>query len=363
MTQPDLLLLLAELRGRLIRFGEESPEHARISNENLFSIENAFKAYRGQQEALVDPELIAAKRDFNTELRAKVMKDKALSAEIGDPWAEISKVQADRRALFQAYSYMEARAGILSSLFADARAIVRAAQEKAKPNSERLPEYTDSRLALLEKRVLDDEPVYPELEALVLEFWLTKLREHLTADAPGTRTFLGKDSPEGLAARLSKSKLADAKYRKQLWDGGLAAVQASDDPMIRFRARHRRRLARGPQGVRDPRHRPVRPRLGEDRQGALRRLRHRDLSGRDLLAAPELRQGRGLDRQRHDRPALHLLPRAVGARDGPGSLRAAQALGGRAGQVEPGHRVRLLDRQRHRGAAIPARRRSTRRAR
>ncbi len=231
---PDTLLLLSEVRGRLIRFGEESAEHARISNEDLFGVENSFKALHGQEEALVDPALIVAKRKFDSELRAKVMKDKKLSAEIGDPWTDTAKVQADRRALYQPYTYMEARAGVLSTLFGDARALVRAAQEKAKPNSERLPEYTDSRLPLLEKRVLDDEPVYPELEAVALEFWLTKLREHLTADAAGTKTFLGKDSPEALAARLSKSKLADAAYRKQLWDGGLAAINASDDPMIRY---------------------------------------------------------------------------------------------------------------------------------
>ena len=234
VSLPDTLLLLSELRGRLIRFGEESPEHARIANEDLFGVENSFKALHGQEEALVDPALITAKRKFDTDLRAKVAKDKTLSAAIGDPWTDTAKVQADRRALYQPYTYMEARAGLFSNLFGDGRALVRAAQEKAKPNSERLPEYTDSRLALLEKRVLDDEPVYPELESAALEFWLTKLREHLTADAAGTKIFLGKDSPEALAARLSKSKLANAAYRKQLWDGGLAAIQASDDPMIRF---------------------------------------------------------------------------------------------------------------------------------
>ncbi len=234
VSQPDTLLLLAELRGRLIRFGEESAENARISNEDLFSVENAFKAYRGQQEALVDPALIAAKHQSDAALRAKVMKDKSLAAEIGDPWAETAKVQADRRALYEPYTYMESRAGILSSLFGYGRALVRAAQERPKPNGERLPEYTDSRLPLLEKRVLDNEPVYPGLEELKLEFWLTKLREHLTADSEGTKTFLGKESPEALAARLSKSKLADAAYRKQLWDGGLAAIGNSDDPMIRF---------------------------------------------------------------------------------------------------------------------------------
>ena len=231
---PDTLLLLAELRGRLIRFGEESPEHARIANEDLFGVENSYKAFHGQEEALVDPTLIATKRRFDTDLRAKVMKDKKLSAEIGDPWTDTAKVQADRRALYQPYTYMESRAGLFSSLFGYGRAIVRAAEERAKPNGERLPEDTDSRLALLEKRVTDAEPVYPELEAAVLEFWLTKLREHLTADGAGTKIFLGKDSPETLATRLSKSKLADVDYRKKLWDGGLAAVQASDDPMIKF---------------------------------------------------------------------------------------------------------------------------------
>ncbi|HWA92653.1 MAG TPA: S46 family peptidase [Rhizomicrobium sp.] len=231
---PDTLLLLAELRGRLIRFGEESPEHARISNESLFSVENSYKALHGQEEALVLSGLIDQKAKENGALRAKVLSDKKLSEEIGDPWSEIAKAQTDRRELYQRYTYLEARAGLFSSLFGYARAIVRAAQEKAKPNSERLPEYTDSRLPLLEKRVLDDEPVYPDLEAAMLEFWLTKLREHLTADAEGTKMFLGKESPEALAARLSKSKLADAKFRKQLWSADLAQVQASDDPMIRF---------------------------------------------------------------------------------------------------------------------------------
>jgi hypothetical protein len=129
---------------------------------------------------------------------------------------------------------MEARAGIGSSLMRYARALVRAAEERGKPNGERLPEYTDSRLALLSKSILDPAPVYPDLERLTLEFWLSKLRENLTADAPGTKTFLGKDSPETLAARLASSKLGDPAVRKALWDGGMAAIQASDDPMIKF---------------------------------------------------------------------------------------------------------------------------------
>ena len=231
---PDTLLLLSELRGRLLRFAEESGEHKRISEDLLFGVENSFKAYHGEEKALVDPALMAGKQVADRELRAKTRANKKLAAEIGDPWGDTAKVQADRKALANPYTFMETRAGIGSSLFGYGRALVRAAQERAKPNGDRLPEYTDSRLPLLEKRTLDAEPVYPELEQLTLEFWLSKLRENLTADAAGTKTFLGKDSPETLSARLAASKLADPALRKQLWDGGLAAINASTDPIIRF---------------------------------------------------------------------------------------------------------------------------------
>ena len=132
--------------------------------------------------------------------------------------------------------------------------------------------------------MLDARPIYPEVEQAMLEFWLSKLRENLTADAAGTRTFLGKDSPEELAARLAKSRLADPAYRKQLWDGGLAAVMASDDPMIKFvlatDAASRAIRKQYEERVLGPSDRGA----ATDRQGALRRLRHQRLSRRHLHA-------------------------------------------------------------------------------
>jgi len=234
LSQPWILIRLSELRGRLIRFSEESPEHARIADFLLFGVENSFKALYGRQKALVTSTIIAAKRRADAELRARTAEDPKLSQTIGDPWSEIASAQTAIRALAMPYDLEERNGAIGSQLFAYARDIVRAAEEKQKPNSDRLPEYTDSRLPLVEKTVLDAQPVYPDLEQLTLEFWLSKLREYLTADAEATRTFLGKDSPEALSAVLAKSRLADAAYRKQLWDGGLPAIRESDDPFIRF---------------------------------------------------------------------------------------------------------------------------------
>jgi hypothetical protein len=45
---------------------------------------------------------------------------------------------------------------------------------------------------------------------------------------------LGQESPDSLADKLVATKLGDAGFRKRLWDGGQAAVQASDDPLIRY---------------------------------------------------------------------------------------------------------------------------------
>jgi Peptidase S46 len=231
---PTGLFLNSELRGRYTRFAEESAEHARIVNRDLFGIENGLKAQKGQLQALLSPTLIESKRKADAELKAKVDADPRLRETIGDPWSEIAKAQAERAALYKRNYMIEGRAGFGSALFGYARSLVRAAEEKSKPNAERLREFADARLPLLEKAILDSRPVYREVEELKLEFWLTKLREELTADAPETALFLGKESPEALAKALSLSNLGDAKIRKALWDGGMDAIRASGDPMIKF---------------------------------------------------------------------------------------------------------------------------------
>src|SRR5258706_5542436 len=234
VTQPSQLMLGSELRGRYTRFGQESAELARIANRDLFGLENGLKALRGEHEALLQPSLFSDKRKADAELKAKVNADAKLKAEIGDPWAEIARAQVERVALAKTYNFLEGRAGYGSTLFRYARTLVRAGEERAKPNGERLREYADARLPLTEKTLLDKQPGESDLEQLKLEFWFTKLREELTADAPETALVLGKDSSENLSRTLVTSKLADPALRKQLWDGGLAAIRASNDPMIRF---------------------------------------------------------------------------------------------------------------------------------
>jgi hypothetical protein len=188
---------------------------------------------RGQLDALLDDRLLQSKRAEESQLRAKVAADPQLAAATGDPWADIARARQRLHELYLPYTYLEQGAGFNSHLFNYARTLVRAAAERPKPNTERLLEYRDAALPRVQQRLLAPVPAYPELEKLTLSFSLERMREWLGPDAPVVRQLLVKDSPDTLAARVvDGTHLADPQVRKQLWEGGAAAVDASHDPMI-----------------------------------------------------------------------------------------------------------------------------------
>ena len=230
---PHWLLRSSELRGRLIQFGKSGAEAARIVEDPLSTLENSIKVREHQLFALLDDRLLAAKREEERELRAKVAADPQLAASTGDPWTEIATAQRHERELYLPYTFIEQAAGFNSDLFRYARTLVRAAAERAKSNTERLREYTDAALPRVHQRLVAPVPVYPPRDALTLSFGLERMREWLGPDAPLVRRLLAKDSPDSLAERLvGGSHLADPKLREQLWQGGAAAVETSTDPMI-----------------------------------------------------------------------------------------------------------------------------------
>ncbi|HEX6866527.1 MAG TPA: S46 family peptidase [Caulobacteraceae bacterium] len=225
----------AELRGRLLQFASQGEEQARQAAHAIYRLENSYKVHEGRRLALGDQRFMDAKRAEEAELRAKVAADPKLTVEIGDPWADLAKVQTAYAERYLAWRQLEAEPASTSRLFAYARTLVRAAQERAKPSAGRLTEFVDSRLVVERGKLLAERPVEPAIEQMALEHWLLKTREALGPSAPPVRAILGKESPEGLSRRLIEgTKLADPAERKRLWDGGLAGIQASDDPLIRF---------------------------------------------------------------------------------------------------------------------------------
>ena len=225
VTAPLDSLLFSELRGRFISAMAQSPQRAREGKEDLDGVENSLKVYIGRVKALNDPTLSSKLAAAEADLRGRSRGNAA----IGDPWADADRAVAAYRNLYLTQRFLRPR----SDLYIYAARLVRAAEERTRPNGERLPGYSDSALPLLEKQLLDASPVTPWVDQLKLEFLLSKAREYLGPDDADIKLLLGRESPEGLAARLvAGTRLGDPAFRRTLWQGGKAAIDASTDPMI-----------------------------------------------------------------------------------------------------------------------------------
>lgn len=225
------LLLYSELRGVLEQYQKLGAEPQRIAASDLFSVENTLKARRGAVSALQDAELMRTKQQAETELQQYVAARPELAA-ANNAWQDIVKAEAVYRAIGNEHYFIESGRGFMSKYFGFARTLVRGAAERAKPDGERLPEFTQAELPAVEQALFSTAPIYPEYEQLKLSWSLTKLREWLGTDHPLVRQVLGKESPEQVATRLIKAtQLADVALRKSLW-GNAAAVAQSTDPFI-----------------------------------------------------------------------------------------------------------------------------------
>lgn len=248
VSAPINVTTYSEFRGRLISAMAQSPTRYREGKNELDSVENSLKVYIGRMKAFNDPTFMDRLAAAEADLKAKSRSNAA----IGDSWSRIAGATAAYRELYLPYRFIEPQ----SDLFTYAAALVRAAEERTKPNEQRLPGFSESALPLLEKQMLDPQPIVPWLEQLKLEWSLSKAREYLGPDDPDAKLMLGKDSPEELSRRLvTGTRLADPAYRKALWAGGNAAIRASKDPMIVFA----RRL--------DPRRRQLEDQFDERYQG------------------------------------------------------------------------------------------------
>ena len=229
---PAAIKRLSELRGRLIFFAGLSDENARMTRDVLRGTENNLKRSYGMHRALADTanwaQLEAAEAEFRA---AAVARDPSVAA----AFDEMAQAQVAEARLLDRYSFLESGAGGGSALYGYARQLVRAAAERAKPEGERLPGYSDAALAATGRTLAQARNIDRPLESLYLQFWLNKTREALGTDDPAVKAMLGRESPEALGETLAQgSTLADPAERAALFQGGMEAVMASQDPMIRF---------------------------------------------------------------------------------------------------------------------------------
>jgi formate dehydrogenase maturation protein FdhE len=229
---PIALKVYARRIAFLQEFSKQSEENARIAKEDLFGLQNSQKAITGYQSGLLDKEIMKEKNNQEVYLRA-AFKVASKDAHATDPWREIAQAIKTQQEIFPNLSYLERMRAFPSHLAQFARTLVRAGEEKPKPNSDRMREFRDSALPSLEQQLFSTEPIYKNLETALLTDGLSEMQESLGKDNPEVQKVLQGKTPGDTAKDLiANTKLDDVAVRKQLYEGGKAAVEASTDPLV-----------------------------------------------------------------------------------------------------------------------------------
>jgi hypothetical protein len=229
---PFRLNTLKRMEVLLEAWSARSEENARRAKDDLFGVKNSRKALDGRLAGLLDPELFSAKvsaeRSFKEKLRGSAEHEPALTA-----YEKIATATRTIAAQATRQNFLEAGLGFNSESFSIARTLLRAGDERPKPNGERLREFTDSGKASLELSLFSEKPIYTDLEILTLADSLTFFAGQFgSSDSLVQRVLSGKSPRTRAAELIQATKVRDVAFRKWLYEGGASVVSAANDPMI-----------------------------------------------------------------------------------------------------------------------------------
>ena len=216
----------------LQEFGASSPERLRQSKEDLFGVQNSRKARIGGLGGLNDKQFMAQKAEREQALRDRIKIDAEMQNQYGAAWDKIGKAQATASKVLKPYNFLERGLAIDAQSFQIARALMRLADESAKPNGERLREYRDSARPSLELALYSDAPIYPEYEEAKLAHSLAYWQKSSPDDPHVAMVLKGRTPEEAAKALVAGTKLADVAVRRKIAEGGSQAIAESKDSMI-----------------------------------------------------------------------------------------------------------------------------------
>jgi hypothetical protein len=229
ILEPTFLKLLKNRIAVLQKYGAQGAEQERQVASNIFGLQNSVKAIDGRYKGLLDKNVMDAKRKDEDDFRAKVMANPEWKHAYGGAWDAIAAAykKAASRAKEQFYRSTD------SQLSGTAATIVDYVAEIKKPDGERLNGYHEAELESMKHRLFSPAPIYKDMEIARMTGALEMDVAELGPDDAFLKIVLDGRSPkEAAMAVVNGTKVQDPAFRKELVEGGEAAVAASTDPMI-----------------------------------------------------------------------------------------------------------------------------------
>ena len=193
----------------------------------LYSFGNALKVYQGTYKALLDPFLVARKKDFEMNFREAVNNNVNLKDKYGSIWNELedSRMLA-RKDANKIYAYTISFYS--PQYFFIARSLIDYAKQLK--TSEITKEKYDSLTTQLFPKDLN-----AELQRLLLNIQLNIIKNNLSDNDKIVSKLIGGKSIEQAATEMiSNSKLTSEEKLMELASKGLDEVLNSDDPFIYY---------------------------------------------------------------------------------------------------------------------------------
>ena len=228
LQYPMLVGMFKEMYGIYETMVKESKAEDFKLIARLYSIGNALKVYSGTYKALLDPFLVARKKDFEKNFRESVNNNPELKEKYGHIWSELedSRKQA-RKDAHKIYAYT------ISNFYSPqyltmARSLVNYAKQLK--NNEINKEQFDSLATQLFPKDFNKE-----LQDKLLIVQLNILKNNLPADDKLMKELTGEKSTEQAAKDLlSKSNFTSKEKLLLLADAGYETILNSDDPFIYY---------------------------------------------------------------------------------------------------------------------------------
>jgi hypothetical protein len=217
-------------RDILANYAKRGDEQRRQASGGIRSLNNSLKRLTGQQDGLTNPRMFAKKETEEKDLKDGLAKKPELLKEYTPAWEQIEKAYAGLPAMANRLAFSNLSPSRLASI---ASRLVRYSEEIKKPNEQRYPEYSDSRLEAFKANLFSTAPIYPEMEEAFLTAWLEEARKTLGIMDPFIKAAIGDAEVSEVVKRaVNETKLKDVATRKALLEGGADAIASSTDPMI-----------------------------------------------------------------------------------------------------------------------------------
>jgi hypothetical protein len=225
VTLPQSLESLQRTEVVLTAWGGRDAENQRRAARVLDGVLNNRKRTTGQLGALQDPAFFAGLVSREADLKARLQaagEERALRA-----LERIAAGEAERRTAWVRTALLEQGGAFRGQLFGYARDLVRVAAERAKPDGQRLREYSDARRQSFELSLLSVSPVHEDLERVLLADSLGRMVELLGAEDPTVVRVLAGRSPRARAVELvAGTRLADPAFRRAIYSGQTEGADA-----------------------------------------------------------------------------------------------------------------------------------------